>query len=378
MDFSLSQEHIIFQDMLRKFISNEIDPIVEEYDRRNEFPMHLWSKSAEIGLFGLQFSKKYGTPADNLYPIIASEELSRSSIGIAGSLGMHCFVAAPYIIRFGTEEQKKKYIPPAIKGEEIWALGMTEPDAGSDFANISTTAVEDGNDWVINGTKMFITNGTICSHVIVVCNTSIAGKTGMSLIIVDKDSPGFSSGKKLDKLGWRTSDTAELVFENCRVPKQNLLGDLNRGFYHIMEGLVPERLSMAAMGVGLAQACYDACHKYAKERHQFNKPIGSFQATGFKIVDMAMEIQLARIMTYYTAWLDSTGKDATTEVCMAKTYASEVATRAAVNAVQIFGGYGFMMEYPVQRFFRDTKVLEIGGGTSEIQRNIILKRLGFH
>jgi len=379
MNFSLDEEHKMFQDLVRKFVAKEIEPIAEEYDRKDEFPMHLWSRMAEVGLLGLKLPEEYGgVPADNFHLVIASEEIGRASNGIAASLEVHSYISTPYINRLGTKAQKEKYLPASVKGEEIWAIGITEPNAGSDVAGISTRAVEDGDELVINGSKIFITNGTICSHVIVVCSTEKGrSKAGKSLVIVDKDSPGFSIGRKLEKLGWRSSDTAELVFEDCRVPKENLLGEHNRGFYHIMHGLVQERLVMAAMSVGLAQACLDACMKYARERVQFGKPIGSFQATGFKLVDMATEVNLARLLTYQAAWLDNIGKDAVTEVSMARIFASETATKAAVNAVQIFGGYGFMMEYPVQRYLRDTKVLEIGGGTNEIQRGIVLQRFGF-
>jgi len=379
MDFSLDEEHRMFQEMVKKFVAKEIEPIAEESDQRDEFPMHLWSRMANIGLLGLKFPEEYGgTPADNFHIAIVSEEAGRVSSGITASLVVHSYITTPYIDRLGTKMQKDKYMAASIEGKEIWAIAMTEPNAGSDVASISTKAIEDGDHFVINGNKMFITNGTICEHVIVVCATETGrSKTGKSLIIVDKNSPGFSVGKKLKKLGWRSSDTAELIFEDCRVPRDNLVGDFNRGFYHLMQGLVQERLAMAAMSVGLAQACLNECLRYAKERIQFGKPIGSFQATGFKLVDMAMEVNLARLLTYQAAWLDNVGNDAVTEVSMAKIYAAEVATRAAVNAVQIFGGYGFMMEYPVQRYLRDTKVLEIGGGTSEIQRGIILQRLGF-
>ena len=379
MDFSLNEEQKMFQDMIRRFADNEIGPLAEEYDRKNEFPKHLWPKMAEVGLLGLDLPEEYGgTPADSFYTVIASEEIGRVSNGIAASLLVHAFITTPYVDRLGTKKQRDRYVPPSIRGDEIWSLAVTEPNAGSDAAGITTTAVLDGDEWVINGSKIFITNGTQCSHAVVACSTVTGrSKVGKSLIIVSKDSPGFSVGRKLDKLGWRSSDTAELVFEDCRVPRENLLGELNKGFYHFMEGLVPERLVMAAQAVGLAQACLDECLKYSKERIQFGRPIGSFQATGHKLVNMAMEVHLARLLTYNAAWLHDSDRDAVTEVCMAKLYASEVATRAAVNAVQIFGGYGFMMEYPVQRYFRDTKVLEIGGGTSEIQRDIILQRLGF-
>ncbi len=379
MDFALSEEHRIFEEMVKKFVAKEIQPIAEEYDIREEFPMHLWPIMSEIGLLSLKLPEEYGgIPADNFHLVIVAEEIAKVSPGVLAGLAVHSYIASPYISLFGTKEQKDKYLPASIKGDEIWAIAITEPNAGSDVTSTSTTAVEDGDEWIINGSKMFITNGTICDRAVVVCATE-KGRTkkGKTLFIVDKDTPGFSVSRKLKKLGFRSSDTAELVFEDCRVPKENMLGEYGSGFYHVMEGLVQERIVTAALAVGVGQACLDLSLKYAKERVQFDQPIGSFQATGFKLVDMATEVSAARQLTYRAAWKDSMGQDAVKEVCMAKLYASEVATRAAVNAVQIFGGYGFMMEYPVQRFYRDTKLLEIGAGTSEIQRGIILQLLGF-
>ncbi len=379
MDFGLSEEHRIFESMVKKFVEKEIQPIAEEYDIKEEYPMHLWPRMSEIGLLGCKLPEEYGgTPADNFNLVIVAEEIGKVCPGVFAGLGVHSYIATPYIDLFGTKEQKEKYIPPSIKGDEIWAIAITEPNAGSDVTNITTTAVKDGDGWVINGTKMFITNGTICKHVVVVCATEKGrSKKGKTLFIVHKDTPGFSVSRKLKKLGFRASDTAELVFEDCRVPNENMLGEYGKGFYHVMKGLVQERIITAAMGVGMGQACLELSLKYAKERVQFDKPIGSFQATGFKLVDMAIEVCAARQLTYMAAWKDNMGQDSVTEVSMAKLFAAETATRAALNAVQIFGGYGLMMEYTVQRFYRDTKLLEIGAGTSEIQREIILRRLGF-
>ena len=253
MNFSFNEEHQMFQDTMKKFVSKEIEPIAEEYDRKDEFPMHLWSRMAEVGLLGLKLSEEYGgIPADNFHLVIAAEEIGRASNGIAASMGLHSYIATPYIDKLGTKAQKDKYLAASIRGEEIWAIAITEPNAGSDVASISTRAVEQGDELVINGNKTFITNGTICSHVIVVCATEKGrSKTGKSLVIVDKDSPGFSIGRKMEKLGWRSSDTAELVFEDCRVPKENLLGEYNKGFYHVMHGLVQERLVLAAKSVSV-------------------------------------------------------------------------------------------------------------------------------
>ena len=278
----------------------------------------------------------------------------------------------------GTKKQMEKYLPPVIKGEKTFAVAITEPNCGSDVAAIRTNATEDGDYYVINGSKTFVTNGTFADHLIVVAKTETkAGKKGETLFIVDKGTPGLNVAKKLKKLGWRSSETAELVFENCRVPKENILGEINRGFYHIMEMFVTERFTMGSMSVGLARASFEASLKYAREREAFGRPIGTLQATGFKLVDMAAQTEMARLLTHKAAWTFDKGKDARKEACMAKCYASEFALKCTAAAIQVHGGYGFMHEYPVSRYFRDTKVLEIGGGPSEIQRGIILQLIGF-
>jgi alkylation response protein AidB-like acyl-CoA dehydrogenase len=379
MDFCLSEEHIMFQDMVRKFAAKEMAPIVEEYEEREEFPMQMWPKWAEIGVLGLKYPEKYGgTPVDSIYECIVAEEFGKVCQGMTSAIAVSAIIATPLIYKVGTEEQQAKYLPPVIQGKETFAVAITEPNCGSDVAAIETTAVQDGDDYIINGSKTFITNGTFADHTIVVAKTQKkGGKKGETLFIVDKGTPGFKVSAKLRKLGWCSSETAELFFEDCRVPKENILGQFNQGFYHTMLMFVTERICMGAMGVGLAQACLEASVKYAKERKAFGRSIGTFQATGFKLVDMAMEIEMARLLTHKAAWLFDQGKDARKEACMAKCFGSEVALRAAVEAVQIYGGYGFMHEYPVSRYLRDTKVLQIGGGPSEIQRGIILQLIGF-
>jgi len=380
MDFRLSEEHIIFQDMVRRFAKKEMAPLIEEHEDREEFPMALWKKWGEIGVLGLKYPEKYGgTPADSIFECIMIEEFSKVCLGMTTAIAVSAMIVAPLLYKFGTEEQMQKYLPGVIRGDRVFAVAITEPNCGSDVAAISTTAVEDGDYYVINGSKTFITNGTFADHVIVLAKTkSNQRKKGETLLIVDKDAPGFRVSKKLKKLGWRSSETAELVFEDCVVPKENQLGQLNKGFYHVMAMFVPERISMAAMSIGLARACFEDSLKYARERHAFGRPIGTFQSTGFKLVDMAAEIEMGRLLTYKAAWSYDQGQDARKEASMAKCYSSEFALRCAVEAVQIHGGYGFMQEYPVSRYFRDSKALQIGGGPSEIQKGILLQLLGFN
>jgi len=379
VEFELSQEHKMFQDMVKNFGAKEMGPLVEECEDKEEFPQQLWSKWAEIGVLGLQYPEDVGgTPADSIYECILTEEFGKVCQGITSGLTTSSILAAPLVYKVGTKDQQSKYLPAVVKGEEVFAIAVSEPNCGADVAAIQTTAVEDGDAYVINGSKTFITNGTFADRVIVVAKTTKeAGKKGETLFIVDKETPGFKVSKKLRKLGWRSSETAELTFEDCRVSKDRILGEINKGFYHTMLMFVTERFVIAALATGLAVACLEACLRYARERTAFGRPIGTFQSTGFKLVDMAADIELMRLLTYKAAWLFDQGKDARKEACMAKCFASEAATKAAGKAVQIHGGYGFMHEYPVSRFFRDTKVLEIGGGPSEIQRGIILQLIGF-
>ena len=357
MDFELSEEHKIFQDMVKKFAQKEMTPLIVEHEEMEKFPMELWSKWAEIGVLGLKYPEEYGgTHADSIYECILMEEFGRVCQGMTSAIAVSAIIVTPLVYRCGTKEQKEKYLPPVIRGEETFAVAITEPNCGSDVAGILTTAVEDGDHYVINGSKTFITNGTFAEHTIVVAKTQTKqGKKGETLFIVEKGTPGFRISKKLKKLGWRSSETAELSFEDCSIPKENMLGIINRGFYHIMEMFVTERYCIGAMSVGLARACYEESVKYAKERTAFGKPIGQFQSTGFKLVDMAAQIEMARLLTYKAAWSFDQGKDTRKEACMAKCFASEFATKSAVAAIQIHGGYGFMHEYPVFSIFQRYK-----------------------
>jgi short-chain 2-methylacyl-CoA dehydrogenase len=380
MDFTLSAEQQMIRSLCREFAEEEIKPHAEEMDRTGQFPYDIIRKMAELGLFGLPFPEEYGgAGGDFLSYCLALEEIGRgdASVGItmeaATSLG-----ATPFHL-FGSEEQKQRHLVPLAKGEQLWAFGLTEPGAGSDSGGTQTRAELREGQWVVNGAKNFITNaGTDMTGgvtITAVTGTSPDGHKEITNIIVPKGTPGYIIGNPYHKMGWRASDTRPLAFEDCQVPEGDILGSRGDGFRQFMHILDVGRIAIAALTVGLAQAAYDEALKYARERHQFGKPIASFQAIQFKLADMAMEIELARLMYYKAAWLHMQGEPFTKEASMAKLYASEAAKRAADQAVQIHGGYGFMDEYPVSRFWRNVKVHEIGEGTSEVQRQIIFKHL---
>lgn len=378
MNFELTKEQEMVRKMVREFAETEIKPIAAEYDEKQEFPWETVKKMGELNLLGLIFPKEYGG-ADVGYIgyAIAVEEISR----VCGSHGItvaaHNSLCSNHIYISGTEEQKQRFLTPLAKGEKIGAWGLTEPAAGSDAATVETTAVLDGDEWVLNGSKIFITHGSVGDIAVVVATTDKTKKhRGISAFIVEKGAPGFSSGTKENKLGLRASDTAEMVFENCRIPKENLLGKENRAFYDTMEVLDGGRISIGAMALGLAQGALDESIKYAKEREQFGRKISKFQAIQWMIANMASEVEAARMLVYYSGWLKDKGMKVTKVSAMAKMYASEVGMRAATKAIQIHGGYGYTKDYPVERIFRDVKLTEIGEGTSEIQRLVIAKQLG--
>ncbi|MCF8080853.1 MAG: acyl-CoA dehydrogenase family protein [Desulfobacterales bacterium] len=381
MDFELSMDHEILRDSVRSFAEKEIKPVAQTLDKEETFSYDTMAKMAELGLFGIFVSEEYGGQAmDYLSYIIATEEIARvdgshaATIAAANSLGI-----GP-LYYYGSEEQKKKYLPKLCSGESLWAFGLTEPNAGSDAANSKTTAVLDGNEWVINGSKIFITNGStdISAGATVMCRTGSRedGRPELSCILVENDTPGYTAKVMHDKMMWRSSNTSELYFEDCRVPKENLLGKRGHGFYQMMETLDGGRLSIGAMGLGGAQGCLDMTVRYANEREQFGRPIATFQANAFKLADMAMEIDAARLMLYRACWLRDNEKPFSKEAAMAKLYCSEVMYRCANHAVQIHGGYGLMKEYDVERFYRDQKLLDIGEGTSEVQRIVIARHIG--
>jgi len=380
MDFTLSAEQQMIRDMCREFAEAEIKPRAEEMDRSAAFPYDLIHKMADLGLLGLPFPEEYGgAGADFLSYCIALEEIGRGDASVGITMEAHTSLGATPFFLYGTEQQKREYLVPLARGERLWAFGLTEPGAGSDSAGTQTHAELRGGAWHINGAKNFITNaGTDMTGgvtITAVTGMQADGHKEITNLIVPKGTPGYIIGNPYHKMGWRASDTRPLSFEDCRVPEGNVLGRRGDGFRQFMHILDLGRVAIGALSVGLAQAAYDEAHKYAGERQQFGKPIATFQAIQFKLADMAMEIELARLMYYKAAWLHMQGQPFTKEASMAKLFASETAKRAADQAVQIHGGYGFMDEYPVSRFWRNVKVHEIGEGTSEVQRAIIAKHL---
>jgi short/branched chain acyl-CoA dehydrogenase len=381
MDFSLSTEHEILRNSVRNFSIKEIQPLARDLDEREEFSVELTRAMGSLGLFGMVISEEYGGQGlDNLGYIIAVEELARVDGSQAATVAAANSLGSSPIYEFGTEEQKRKYLPKLCSGEALWGFGLTEPNAGSDAGNTQTTAVLDGNEWVINGSKIFITNASaeISLGVTVLAKTGMRedGKNELSCILVENGAPGYETREMKGKMVWRASNTSELYFEDCRVPKENLLGKRGEGFHQMLKTLDGGRLSIAAMGLGGAQGCYDRALKYAKERVQFNRPISQFQVNAFKLADMATEIELARMLLYKACWLKDNGKPFTKEAAMAKLYCSEMMRRCANHAVQLHGGYGLMREYEVERFYRDQKLLEIGEGTSEVMRIVIARLIG--
>jgi butyryl-CoA dehydrogenase len=380
MDFSLNDEQMEIQRTARAFAEEVIQPRAEEMDRTGEFPYDIVRQMGELGLLGLPFPEEYGgAGADFLSYCLAMEEIGRGDASVAITMEAQVSLGSMPFYLFGTEEQKQRYLVPLAQGKQLWAFGLTEPGAGSDSGSTQTRAELRNGSWHINGSKMFITNaGTEMSG-----GVTIAAATGrrpdgrpeVTNIIVHKGTPGYIIGKPLKKMGWRASDTRPLSFEDCQVPAENTLGKCGEGFHQFMQILDGGRVAIAAMSVGLAQACLDESVKYAHERQQFGRPISAFQAIQFKLADMAMEIELARLMYYKAAWLHMQGRPYTKEAAMAKLFASETAKRAADQAVQIHGGYGFMDEYPVSRYYRNVKAHEIGEGTSEVQRMLIAKHL---
>jgi butyryl-CoA dehydrogenase len=375
MDFALSEEQKSFRQTVRDFAEKVIGPRAEELDETEEFPVDIVVQMGELGLFGLPFPDSYGgAGADFTTLCIAIEELARVDSSMAITLEAAVGLGAMPIYLFGSEEQKQRWLVPLARGEKIAGFGLTEPEAGSDSGNTKTTAELQGAEWVINGTKAFITNvGTpISQHVTITART---GKDEISNIIVPVGTAGFTAGKKYKKLGWHASDTRELVFADARVPAENLLGARGEGFKNFLIILDAGRVAIGALATGLTQGCVDMCVAYGKERRQFGRPIADNQAIAFKLADMAMNADLARLAVYRAAWLHDQGLPFKTEASIAKLFASEAAVTAAREAVQIHGGYGFMDEFAVSRFYRDAKVLEIGEGTSEVQRILISRAL---
>jgi len=381
MDFSLSMEQEILRNSVRQFAEKEIKPVARELDEKEEFSYDTMRKMAELGLFGMFVSEKHGGQSlDYVSYIIATEEVARVDQSHAATIAAGNSLGIGPLYYFGDEEQKRKYLPQLCTGEKLWGFGLTEPNAGSDAGNTQTTAVLDGDEWVINGSKIFITNAAnkITAGVTALCKTGTKadGRSELSCILVEAGTPGFEAREMHGKLMWRASNTAQLFFEDCRVPREHLLGPRGNGFHQMMQTLDGGRLSIGAMGLGGAQGCFEMAMRYSRERIQFGKPISTFQVNAFKLADMALEIECARLLLYKACWLRDNEKPFRKEAAMAKLYCSEVMYRCANHAVQLHGGYGLMKEYDAERFYRDQKLLEIGEGTSEVQRIVISRLIG--
>lgn len=380
MDYNLSEEHRMIRETVRSFAEREIKPIAQELDEKAEFSNDLTRKMGELGLFGIYLPSKYGGhELDYLAYIIAVEELARIDGSQAATLAAHNSLGVGPLYYYGNEEQKMKYLPKLCTGEYLWAFGLTEPDAGSDSRGSKTKAYVDNGEWVINGSKIFITNGS--SDISIGATVQAVtgdkhGKKEFTTILVDKDTPGFTRRAMHGKMMWRASDTAQLFFDDCRVPEENVLGKIGEGSKIMLSTLDSGRLSIAAMGLGCAQGAYELALSYAQERRQFGQPISKFQAIAFKLADMALKIELARNLLYKACWLKDTGQHFAKEAAMSKLYCSEIAREVADEAVQIHGGYGLMKDYAVERFYRDQRLLQIGEGTSEIQRLVISRYIG--
>jgi butyryl-CoA dehydrogenase len=377
MDFALSPQHEDIRRTVRDFAERRIVPIAEDLERKGEFPMEIIREAAALGLLGVPYPEEVGgTGLDSLAYAITVEELSRASGSVGIIVSAHTSLGCNPIYLAGTDAQKEKYLRPMASGEVIGAYGLTEPGAGSDSRGTKTRAHREGDEWVINGSKRFITNAGVAGTYIVTAVTDREQDSGkISAFIVEADTPGFSIGRMEEKMGLHASNTGELIFEDCRIPAENLLGKEGAGDKLFLKTLDGGRIGIASMALGLAQAAYEAASAYAKERKQFGRPIGEFQGVAFKIADMATTIDAARLMTYRAAWLKDCGKPYTTEAAMAKLYASEVARDVTNDAVQVHGGYGYVTEYKVERYLRDAKLTEIGEGTSEIQRMVIARNL---
>jgi alkylation response protein AidB-like acyl-CoA dehydrogenase len=376
--FELTSEQKMIRKLMRDFAEGEVAPGADERDLTGRFPAEIFAKMAELELMGLPFPEKYGgAGSDTVSFAIAVEELSRVDASVGITYSAHISLGCAPLYLFGTEEQKQKYLVPLCRGESLGAFGLTEPGAGSDAGGTRTRAVKEGNEWVINGSKCFITNA---SHARFLALTAVTGerdgKKEITAFIVPTDAPGFNVIENYVKMGLKSSNTTELVLENVRVPEENILGEIGKGFKQFLVTLDGGRIGIGAMAVGIAQGAYELALQYAKERVQFGHSISKFQAIQHKLADMHMKIELARLMVYKAAWLKDQGRKFTKEASMCKLFASEVASWVCNQAVQIHGGYGYMHDYKVERYLRDAKLTEIGEGTSEIQRNIIAREIG--
>jgi alkylation response protein AidB-like acyl-CoA dehydrogenase len=377
VNLTLSPDQELLRRSVREFAETELRPHVMEWDEAQEFPRELLTKCAALGLMGIQFPDEYGGAGmSSVDYCLCIEELARVDPSVCLSIAAHNGLGASHIYMFGSEGQRQQYLVPLARGEKLAAWGLTEASSGSDAAAMRTTAVRDGDAWVINGSKQFITHGRTGDLIVVTAVTNRAkGNRGISAFIVEKGTPGFRAGKKENKLGMRACETSEVIFDQCRVPASQLLGTEGQGFINALQVLDAGRIGIAALAVGLAQGAYDAASAYAFERHQFGQPIGTFQSIRAKLVDNAVRIEAARLLTYRAAAMKDEEQRTTLEAAMAKLYSSEIAVRAAEDGVQIHGGYGFIKDYPAEKYFRDVKLTTIGEGTSEIQRLVIARQL---
>ncbi|MDY0084949.1 MAG: acyl-CoA dehydrogenase family protein [Bacteroidales bacterium] len=380
MNFDLSEEHKMIRETVREFAEREIKPVAQQLDEKAEFSPALTKRMGELGLFGMYLPEKYGGQGlDTLAYIIAVEELARVDGSQAATLAAHNSLGIGPLYYYGTEDQKMKYLPQLCTGEALWSFGLTEPGAGSDSRGSKTTAEIQNDEWVINGSKIFITNGASSLNIgttVQAVSGEKEGKKQFTTILVEGHTKGFKRVQMHNKMMWRASDTAELYFDDVRVPKENLLGEIGQGSKIMLSTLDAGRLSIAAMGLGAAQGAYELALAYAKERKQFGQPISKFQINAFKLADMATKIELARNLLYKACWLKEEGRAFGLEAAMSKLYCSEIAKEVADEAVQIHGGYGLMKDYDVERFYRDQRLLQIGEGTSEIQRLVISRYIG--
>ena len=378
MDFTLTEEQRAIRDMAREFAQKEIAPYAAEWDRTREFPAALYEKMGAQGLMGLPFPEEYGgAGADAIALALAIEEIAKADGSVGLNYAAHIGLGATPIYLFGSEAQKQKWLTPLAKGEGLGALSLTEPSGGSDLAgSVKTTARLDGDEWVLNGSKLYVTSGKVARSIIVLCRTEQGnGHRGLSLIIVPRDAPGLVIGKLESKMGLHTSLTTQVFLENCRVPRENLIGDAGKGFRYTMQVLDGGRIGIAAMALGLGEAALEASVKYAEQRNAFGKPIAEFQAIQHMIADSAMELQAARLLIYQAAMLKQNGKPFSLQAAQAKLFATEAADRACWKAIQIHGGAGYLSDFPVERYYRDNRLLLIGEGTSEVQRMIIARTL---
>jgi alkylation response protein AidB-like acyl-CoA dehydrogenase len=377
MNFDLSENQKMIAQMVRDFAEKEIRPHFMEWDETQEFPVHVFKKLGELGLMGVFIPEEYGGSGfgyDEYITVVSEISKVCGSIGL--SVAAHNSLCTGHIYYHGSEAQKKKYLPLLASAEWIGAWGLTETGTGSDAGGMNTTAVLEGNEWVLNGSKNFITHGKSGDVAVVIARTGEKGDSkGMSAFIIEKGTPGFSAGKKENKMGMRASETCELIFNNCRIPAENLIGEKGKGFQQAMQILDGGRISIGALALGIAKGAYEAAVKYSKEREQFGKPISQFQAIAFKLADMATQIEAAELLLYQSAYLKNNKKNLTKESAIAKYYASEVAVTVANEAVQIFGGYGYTKDFPVEKFYRDAKLCTIGEGTSEIQKLVISREI---